>query len=125
LFARASWADGKTETYAFAEIDRSISAGVLMTGERWSRPADNVGLAIVRNGISSLHRDYLAAGGLGFFVGDGRLNYRPELITEVFYEFAVARHARIGVNWQRIENPAYNRDRGPVNVASIRLHADF
>jgi hypothetical protein len=125
LFARASWADGKTETYAFAEIDRSVSAGVLLTGARWSRPADKAGLAIVRNGLSSSHRAYLAAGGLGFFVGDGRLSYRPEMITEFFYEFAIGKNAHIGVNWQRIENPAYNRDRGPVSVASIRLHADF
>jgi hypothetical protein len=26
---------------------------------------------------------------------------------------------------QRIQNPAYNADRGPVDVGSIRLHAEF
>jgi high affinity Mn2+ porin len=125
VFARASWADGKTETYAFAEIDRSLSAGVLIKGTNWSRPADNVGVALVRNGLSSVHRQYLSAGGLGFFVGDGILNYRPELIAETFYNVALGKSSHIGANWQRIYNPAYNRDRGPVSVFSVRLHSDF
>jgi high affinity Mn2+ porin len=125
LFGRASWADGKTETYAFAEIDRSISAGALVKGGSWSRPADTAGLAFVRNSLSSAHRAYLAAGGLGFFVGDGRISYGPETIAEFFYNFAIGKNSHIGVNWQHIQNPAYNRDRGPVSVASVRLHTDF
>lgn len=125
LFGRASWADGKTETYAFAEIDRSISAGALVKGARWSRPADSAGVAVVRNSLSASHRAYLAAGGLGFFVGDGRLAYRPELVAEVFYNLAIGKTSHIGVNWQRIANPAYNRERGPVSVVSVRLHSDF
>lgn len=125
LFARASRADGKTETYAFAEIDRSISVGVLLKGSSWSRPADTAGLAIVRNSLSSSHRAYLAAGGLGFFVGDGKISYRPEAIAEFFYNYAIGKNSHFGVNWQRIENPAYNHDRGPVSVASVRLHIDF
>lgn len=125
MFARASWADGKTETYAFAEIDRSISAGVRVMGTRWSRPTDSAGLAVVRNSLSTLHRAYLAAGGQGFFVGDGRLAYRPELIAEMFYNIAVGKTSHIGANWQHIVNPAYNLDRGPVSVLSVRLHSDF
>lgn len=125
VFGRASWADGKTETYAFAEIDRSFSGGVLVKGASWSRPADSLGVAIVRNSLSSAHRAYLDAGGLGFFVGDGTLSYRPEVIGEMFYNFAVGPASHIGVNWQRICNPAYNRDRGPVTVVSVRLHSDF
>lgn len=125
VFARASWADGKTETYAFAEIDRSLSGGALIKGASWSRPADTFGVALVRNSLSPLHRAYLAAGGLGFFVGDGRLDYRPELIAETFYNVAIGKASHIGANWQRIYNPAYNRDRGPVSVLSVRLHSDF
>lgn len=125
LFARASWADGKTETYAFAEIDRSVSGGVLVKGTSWSRPADTAGVALADNSLSSLHRQYLQAGGLGFFVGDGTLNYRPELIAETFYNVALGKTSHIGANWQRIYNPAYNRDRGPVSVVAIRLHSDF
>ncbi|HZV66828.1 MAG TPA: carbohydrate porin [Telluria sp.] len=125
LFGRASRADGKTETYAFAEIDRSVSGGALVHGTAWARPEDTAGLALARNGLSQVHRDYLAAGGLGFFVGDGRLSYRPEAIAEFFYNYAIGKSAHLGVNFQRIENPAYNHARGPVSIGSLRLHADF
>ena len=125
VFARASWADGKTETYAFAEIDRSLSGGVLVSGQRWFRPDDSVGLAMSRNSLSQSHRDYLAAGGLGFFTGDGKINYRPETIGELFYNVALGKSSHLGLNLQRIANPAYNHDRGPVNFVSLRLHGDF
>jgi high affinity Mn2+ porin len=124
-FARASRADGKTETYAFTEIDRSVSGGVLVKGAPWKRTEDTVGLALARNGLSNTHRDYLAAGGLGFFLGDGRLNYRPEQIVETFYRFAVTKALALSVDFQRIANPGYNADRGPVRIGSLRLHADF
>ena len=75
LFVRASWADGGTETYAFTEIDNSVSGGILLKGASWKRGNDSLGVAFARNGLSSVHRDYLAAGGLGFFIGDGHLNY--------------------------------------------------
>ncbi|WLI91168.1 carbohydrate porin [Massilia sp. R2A-15] len=125
VFARASWADGKTETYAFAEIDRSMSAGALVKGAGWSRPADTAGVALARNGLSAPHIAYLAAGGAGFFLGDGRITYRPEVVGECFYNLALRDGAHFGLNLQRIANPAYNRDRGPVTVASVRLHAEF
>ncbi len=125
VFARASWADGKTETYAFAEIDRSMSAGALVKGAGWSRPADTAGVALARNGLSAPHIAYLAAGGAGFFLGDGRITYRPEVVGECFYNLALRDGAHFGFNLQRIANPAYNRDRGPVTVVSVRLHADF
>jgi hypothetical protein len=125
LFARASWADGKTETYAFTEIDRSLSGGVLVKGGTWGRGQDSFGLALARNGLSKVHRDYLAAGGMGFFIGDGRLNYRPETVFEAFYNLNLAKAAWITLDWQRIRNPAYNADRGPANVASVRLHTEF
>ena len=125
LFARASWADGKTETYAFTEIDRSVSGGVVIKGTSWGRSQDSLGLGVVRNGLSKDHRDYLAAGGLGFFIGDGRLNYRPETIWEAFYNLRLTKAAWVTLDWQFIRNPAYNADRGPANVASVRLHTEF
>ena len=125
VFARASWADGGTETYAFTEIDRSVSGGVLVKGSGWGRTQDTFGLAMARNGLSSAHRDYLSSGGLGFFVGDGRLNYRPELIVEAFYNVNLAKAAWISIDWQYIQNPAYNADRGPVNIGAVRLHTEF
>ena len=125
LFARASWADGRTETYAFTEIDRSLSGGVLIKGSAWKRGQDNVGIAVARNGLSQVRRNYLAAGGFGFFIGDGRLNYRPEAILEVFYNARLAKAAWVTLDWQHILNPAYNADRGPADVASVRLHTEF
>lgn len=125
VFLRASLADGKTETYAFAEIDRSLSGGVLVQGERWTRPLDSAGAGFARNALSAAHRAYLAEGGNGFFLGDGALAYRPETIAELFYNVALNPHAHVGLNWQHIDNPGYNRDRGPVSLVAMRLHADF
>lgn len=125
VFGRASWADGKTETYAFTEIDRSISGGVVVKGGAWGRAQDSAGFAMARNGLSKVRREYLAAGGLGFFIGDGRLNYRPEVVLETFYSLNLTRQTWLTLDWQHIRNPAYNADRGRVNVASVRLHAEF
>ena len=125
VFSRAMWADGQTETYAFTEIDRSLSAGALINGSAWGRPQDSIGVALARNELSHAHRDYLAAGGLGFFIGDGRLNYRPEDILEAFYSLSVFKSSWVTLDAQRIQNPAYNADRGPVDVGTIRLHAEF
>ena len=125
LFGRAMWSDGKTETYAFTEIDTSVSAGALVKGGSWGRGADTVGIAFARNGLSAERRNYLAAGGLGFFIGDGRLNYRPETIFEAFYSIGVAKNFWLSFDWQHIRNPAYNADRGPVNVGTVRLHTEF
>lgn len=125
VFARASWNDGKYETYAFAEIERSLALGAALQGARWQRPQDTVGVAFVRNGLGASHRAYLAAGGLGAFIGDGGLNYRPESIAESYYSFGVGQGAAISFDWQQIANPAYNAARGPVKVYALRLHAQY
>lgn len=125
LFARASWNDGKTETYSFTEVERSVSLGGTLKGSRWSRANDVLGLAYVFNGLSKAHQDYLAAGGNGVFIGDGKINYRPERIVEMYYSIAVVKNTSVALDLQRIVNPAYNADRGPVLVAGLRLHAEF
>ena len=125
VFLRASRHDGRTETFAYAEIDRSISAGVLLHGGPWGRGADSVGVAVGRNGLSSSHRSYLTAGGLAFFLGDGRLDYRPETLLEAFYSMALAPRVWASFNLQRIENPGHNADRGPVSLFGVRLHTNF
>lgn len=125
LFARAMWADGKTEAYAFTEIDRSASGGVVVKGSRWGRVKDNVGVAFASNGLSRDHRNYIAAGGLGFFIGDGRVNYKRETIFETYYSLSMSKSAWLSLGWQRIQNPAYNADRGPATVTSLRLHTEF
>ena len=127
VFARIARSDGASEVYAFAEIDSSLSMGAVVKGARWGRALDTFGLAYALHGLSGSHRDYLAAGGLGFFVGDGRLNYRPESITEAYYSLGlnVLKRSAVSVGLQYIRNPAYNADRGPVWVGSLRLHTEF
>lgn len=125
IFARASWADGQTETYSFTEIERAISAGVAVKGDRWGRAKDTFGLALAQNGLDQIHRQYLSLGGIGAFIGDGRLSYRPERIVETYYNVNVGKSAWLAIGFQHIDNPAYNADRGPVNVSSVRLHAEL
>jgi high affinity Mn2+ porin len=126
LFARVGKAAGNVETYEFTDIDRSISAGLSLKGTSWHRGDDKVGLALVDNGISAAREQYLNAGGLGVLIGDGKLPHPgPEQILETFYDAAVLPHAQITLDYQAIENPAYNRDRGPVSVWAVRFHAEF
>jgi hypothetical protein len=124
-FVRASWNNGQAETYAFAEIDSSVAAGLVLKGKRWHRDRDELGLAFVVNALSAAHRDYLAAGGLGFFIGEGRLNYRTEQIAEAYYSVALVKGAWLTFDAQRIRNPAYNADRGPASFYAARLHLEF
>ena len=121
VFARASRNDGQSETYAFAEIERSVSVGATVQ----VRASDTLGVAFVRNGLSQAHRAYLAAGGVGAFIGDGRLDYHPEQIAETYYKIGLGRHAALSLDWQHIANPAYNGARGPVNVFGLRLHGQY
>jgi high affinity Mn2+ porin len=124
-FFRASWNDGNNETWAFTEIDRGISAGLSLTGERWKRENDNIGIAYVTSGISSPHKDYLKAGGKGFMLGDGNLNYAWEHLAELYYSAELVKNSiYLTGAYQLVVNPGYNHDRkGPVNVFSVRLHA--
>ena len=124
-YVRAGWSDGKTETFMFTEIDRSLAAGLLVKGTGWNRPDDTVGTAAYVNGLSSAHRAYLAAGGTAFFLGDGRLSYGSERIVETFYSVSVSKAARLSLGYQYIVNPAYNRDRGPVSILGFRIHAEL
>ncbi|AMP08461.1 carbohydrate-selective porin, OprB family protein [Collimonas arenae] len=125
FFTRASWNDGKTETFSFTEIERSVSTGLALKGSSWHRDNDTVGVSFIQNGLSKAHQDYLAAGGLGVFIGDGRLNYQPERILEAYYNFSLRKGISLTADLQRICNPAYNADRGPVLIGSLRLHAEF
>ncbi|MBK8570298.1 MAG: carbohydrate porin [Nitrosomonadales bacterium] len=125
VFSRVSWADGKTETYAFTEIDHSLAAGTVIQGNAWSRIQDSIGIAFVQNGLSRQRRDYLSAGGISFFIGDGALNYRPENILETYYSLGAIKNTWLTLDYQHIHNPAYNRDRGPVSLGAVRLRGIF
>jgi high affinity Mn2+ porin len=125
-FLRLGWNDGKTATWAFAEIDNTVSGGIRIYGDSWKRKTDNIGVALLSNGISKDHRDFLAAGGYGFMIGDGRLpHYEREDIAEVFYEAKLFTNIRGTVDYQFVQHPAYNRDRGPVNLFAARVHVEF
>ena len=124
-FLKASWNDGKTATWAFTEIDQSISAGINIKGDSWKRVNDNIGIAQVINGISKAHQNFLNAGLYGFIIGDGKLNYGAETITEIYYKAQIAKSFFISADYQFVNNPAYNKDRGPVHVFAIRGHIEF
>lgn len=123
-FARVGFADGHVQAYEFADIDRSISAGLVLSGEKWGRDDDAVGLAGAVNKISPSFISYLDHGGLGLAIGDGRLPHPgSEGIVESFYRWALSDHAHVTFDYQLVVNPAYNRDRGPVSVFALRIHA--
>ena len=126
VFARVGKAAGNVETYEFTDADRTVSAGVSIGGLRWHRRGDTIGAGFAVNGISAARERFLAAGGLGLLVGDGRLpNPGAERILEAYYSTAFGIHTFAAIDYQRIVNPGYNRDRGPVSVFALRLHVAF
>jgi high affinity Mn2+ porin len=126
LFARLSWNDGHTATWAFTEIDRSLTVGGLIGGRQWHRPNDGIGLSVAVNGISPDHRAFLNAGGFGFMLGDGSLpDYGTENSLEAYYSARVARTLYLTVDYQFVQHPGYNADRGPVHLFALRTHVEF
>ena len=126
VFARAGAAGGASEPYEFADIDRTVSGGLSFNGARWGRKDDTAVIAGVINAISDAHRRYLAAGGLGILIGDGRLpHYGTEDILETYYDVGLNTIVHVALDLQVVDDPAYNRDRGPVAIGAIRVHAQF
>jgi high affinity Mn2+ porin len=125
IFARLGANDGRKEAYEFTEINRSLSGGVSLKGSRWSRGDDTFGAAFAVNQLSSPARRYFAAGGMGILIGDGALNYASERIVEAYYAARVNPHVTLTFDVQRVRNPAYNADRGPVTIYGTRLHAEL
>jgi high affinity Mn2+ porin len=126
IFVRAGLADGSIEPYEYADIDQTLSSGLSLSGRRWGRKDDALGVAATLNGISKIHQAYLADGGLGILVGDGRLPHPgPEAIVETYYKVALTANAALSFDAQLVGNPAYNRDRGPAPIFAARLHTQF
>ena len=126
VFFKTSWNDGNNETWAFTEIDRTASFGAVTKGESWKRVEDKVGLAYVISGLSTPHKNYLKAGGKGFLLGDGALNYGAEQLAELYYSAALIKKSLfLSGAYQFILYPGYNKDRGPVNVFSVRVHMEI
>jgi hypothetical protein len=125
VFGRFGWNEGAHESFAYTEVDQTVEAGADYFGTRWRRPVDKVGVAFVSNAIKSDHQEYLRLGGLGFLLGDGNLNYGRENILESYYNWHAWRGLFYALDVQHIDNPGYNRDRGPAGVGSVRAHVDF
>jgi high affinity Mn2+ porin len=125
LFGRWSWNSGKNEISAFTDIDASLSGGAVLTGASWGRPSDKIGVGGAVNALSRDERNFLAIGGLGVLIGDGRLNYRQEKILEAYYAIGLIKDTTLTVDYQFIENLAYNADRGPASIFAARLHSQF
>jgi len=125
VFGRWGWNEGKHESFAYTEVDQTDQVGLGGNGARWGRKYDRVGLVFVSNGISRDHQEYLALGGLGFLLGDGHLNYGRENILEAYYTLHLWKGLYPAIGVQHINNPGYNRDRGPVVVPTGRIHVEF
>jgi hypothetical protein len=136
VFARFGWNEGQHESFAYTEVDQTVEAGADYAGTRWHRPVDKIGLVMVSNAIKRDHQEYLRLGGQGFLLGDGNgspnysrangnLNYGRENIVESYYNWHAWRGLFYAVDIQHIDNPGYNRDRGPAWVGSVRAHVDF
>jgi len=124
-FTRVGWDDGKTESFAYTEVDQTVAVGIGASGSWWHRKKDRAGIAMVSNAIKKDHQNYLAAGGLGFLLGDGHLRYGRENIFETYYTVHAWRGIYLAPGFQHINDPGYNRDRGPVSVPSFRAHLEF
>ncbi len=126
FFLRASLNDGSQETYEFTDINQSVSTGFSLKGAGWDRSDDTVGVAFETSAVSRAAQSYLAAGGLGLLIGDGRLTqYRNEQVVEAYYDAQLIKGVNVALDYQLIANPAYNADRGPISVLGLRLHGAF
>lgn len=125
FFSRLGWNDGKYATWAFTEIDNTVNTGISIKGMKWKRPNDVFAIAAVSNGISKDHKDFLKTGGYGFIIGDGKLNYGRETIIETYYDAKLTKFFWLTFDYQFVNNPGYNKDRGPVHVFAIRGHVEF
>lgn len=132
LFMRGGWNDGATQTFAFTEVDRQVSAGAQLSGAHWGRKDDHLAAAAAVQGLSGPHRDYLAAGGSGFLLGDGRLSYAHEQVLEVYYRAELLQtpgrmpvRLQLSPDLQLIRNPGYNQDRGPARFYGLRVHLEY
>jgi high affinity Mn2+ porin len=124
-FVRVGWDNGKTESFAYTEVDQTFDQGIGANGAWWHRKQDRAGVAFVSNAIKKDHQNYLAAGGLGFLLGDGHLRYGRESVLETYYTVHLWRGIYVAPGFQHVRNPGYNRERGPVCVPSLRAHVEF
>ena len=125
MFSRLGWNDGREEGWAYTDANWTASLGLSVKGEAWHRADDTFGVAGIVSGASSDNQKFLRAGGLGILAGDGALGYSPEKVLETYYDFQICKNAHFALDYQFIDDPAFNHDRGPVSVFGARLHWQF
>ncbi len=125
IFFRGMYSDGKTEVYSYTSTDRSLSFGAAMKGLRWGRSKDSMGLGYAQSWISKEHIAYLNMGGVDGFIGDGKINYQPEQVVDLYYQCHIFSSTWVAFDYQHIANPAFNADRGPLDIYSARIHFEF
>ncbi len=125
LFFRGMISDGKTEVYSYTSSDQSISFGAALKGFRWGRAKDSLGLGYAASWLSKEHVAYLNMGGIDGFIGDGKINYHPEQVVDLYYQCHVFKSTWLSLDYQHLANPAYNADRGPVDIYGGRVHFEF
>ena len=125
VFSRVGWSEGENEAWIFTDVDRTATAGLSIKGESWHRSNDTFGMAGVINAISRVHQGFFEAGGTGILAGDGALSYGWEEVLETYYDFQIWKSVHVAIDYQFVNHPAFNRDRGPVSVFGARLHWEF
>ncbi|MGC1303656.1 MAG: carbohydrate porin [Caulobacteraceae bacterium] len=123
VFARAGHSDPQYEGFEFTDMDNTAAAGLSLKGSAWKRKDDTFGLAVEVGEASHDAYAYFNAGGLGILAGDGMLPHPgPETVVETYYSLAAFKYGHVTLDYQFVDNPAFNRDRGPVSVLGLRLH---
>src|SRR5262249_51208110 len=126
VFAKAGWSQGPFEAFEFTDINKTVALGLSVNGTRWGRPDDTVGLAVAVNDASGAAKRFFAVGGLGILVGDARLVHSgSEYIVETYYNVAVFKWVKLSLDYQFVDHPAYNRERGPVSILGLRAHGEL
>jgi high affinity Mn2+ porin len=122
VFSRIGWNDGQEEAWTFTDVNWTVSLGISINGIAWHRHDDTFGFAAIISGASLSNQNFMEAGGTDMLEGDGALNYDPEKVIETFYNFRILKPIHLTVDYQFVDNPAFNRDRGPVSIFGARLH---
>lgn len=123
VFSRIGRNSGQNESFEFTDSNWTATFGTSIKGETWKHPDDVIGAAFIASGISKANQAYLAAGGIGILTGDGALNYGPEKNVELYYDHQFSKYFHGTLDYQFVDDPAYNKDRGPIPaIFALRLH---
>lgn len=100
-------------------------AGSSLESNRWGRPSGAFGAVVVVNDLSRTACQYFVVGSMDALIDDGALNYSTERIAELYYSWAAIKHPTLGLNYQCVIRLTYNRDRGPISIVGVHIHAEF